>query len=620
MSRPADRLRRKALALARRARPLTLAMLAVSLLAALGAFVIAERAAFSRLQAGLDQTLIVNRRAIESEIERFRYLPRILGEDVRIRRLLSSPDSRVAQAIANAYLDKVSRQSGAAQLYVLNEQGLTLAASNYREPGSFVGSNYSFRPYFTDAMARGEGRFYAIGVTTGRPGYFLSSRLDFEMTDGRRITGVVVAKVELEPLEAAWRSAAAQTAIIDRSGVVVLSGNPAWKYRPLHPLDAETRARILRERTYEGIDPASAPPLTDNATEVVRDGAMLTGSDSGGPLYARFKRIEPDGWLLLAAAGTAEVRSSAWFWAAAVLLVGLLATGAMHYLEQRRLLLRLRLRQTEMLEQMVEERTRELGREIEMRRRTEVELRATQEGLIHSEKMAALGRMSSAIVHEVSQPLAALETTLATAETLAGREKAPSAGERVRAARALIRRMQRTVRHLKDFARKDDHERSLIDVDEAIRNALDVTRPRASIVGVAPEFVPEGPAPAIFAVQVKIEQVLINLLVNAFDAVEAHGGQRVTIERSVVDGRVEITVDDDGGGIPPDLLPRIEEPFFSTKLSGEGLGLGLSISTAILREFHGDLRFVSTHGEGTRAIVTLPLAASRIDQHKAAAE
>lgn len=597
---------------------LTVVMLVAAGIAALAAWFVAFGAATSALEAGLEQNLIVTKRAIESEIERFRYLPRVLGEDARIRQLISRPGDREAVEAANTYLETVAGQSGAAQLYVLNGSGLTLAASNYDEPGSFVGNNYDFRPYYRDAMTGGEGRYYAIGVTTGRPGYFLSSRL----LTGDGTIGVVVAKVDLEPLETAWQAAGAQTAIADRNGVVFLSGNPNWKYRPLSPLTAEAQVRIAAERTYEGIDLASATPLLAAGRAVTAGaGEERFSPDTGGSdLLARFRPVDPDGWLIVAASDTASARALAGFWALVAGLLGLLAAGGVHYLQQRRVLTQLRLKQTDMLEQMVGERTRELARENEIRRRTEADLRAAQEGLIHSEKMAALGRMSAAIVHEVSQPLAALETTLATADALARKIDAGPVGERLVAARSLIRRMQRTVKHLKSFGRKDAAELTSVDIDDAIRNALEVVSARARSVGVTPAFSPEGAVPPVSAVAVKLEQVLINLIINALDAIEGRSDGAVTIERESDGSRLMVRVSDNGGGISPELMPRITEPFFTTKISGEGLGLGLSISNAIMAEFGGEIVFTSTASGGTLATVTMPFIGPLGASQRVAAE
>lgn len=596
---------------------LTVIMLVGALVAAMAAWATAYRLATAEIEAGLEQSLIVTRRAVESEIERFRTLPRVIGEDARIRALIESPTNEARVSAANSYLERVAGHSGVAELYVLDASGTTLSASNYGEEGSFVGNNYAFRPYFTDALANGEGRYYAIGVTTGRPGYFLSSRLDVSGS-----SGVVVAKVDLEPLEQAWRAAAALTAIADRYGVVFLSGNTDWRYRPLKPLNPATSARIASERTYDGIGIDEKSPILDDdglaSGQVNEPTGIAPGLDER--LITRFRSIEPDGWLILSAATAAPARNAAGFWALVAGVLGLLVTGVVRALEQRRIFAQLKARQTETLERMVEERTFELARENENRRRAETELRAAQEGLIHSAKMAALGRMSTAIVHEVSQPLAALETTLATAQALALKEGAPQAGERMTAARGLIRRMQRTVRHLKSFGRKDVSLLEPVDVDEAIRNALDVTLPRASTAGVIPDFTPSDGLPVVLAVAVRLEQVLINLLINALDAVEGRSGGRVSISRWASDGLVTVCIADNGSGIAPEHLTRIKEPFFTTKTTGEGLGLGLSISVAIMQEFGGDIVFSEASGGGVIACVTIPATEPlRLDQRTAAA-
>ena len=596
---------------------LTALMLVGALAAAIAAWAAAYRLAAVEIEAGLEQSLIVTRRAVESEIERFRTLPRVAGEDARIRALIENPADPARVSAANAYLERVAGHSGVAELYVLDASGTTLSASNYREEGSFVGNNYAFRPYFSNAMAQGEGRYYAIGVTTGRPGYFLSSRLDVSGS-----TGVVVAKVDLAPLEQAWRDADALTAIADRYGVVFLSGNPDWRYRPLKPLDEATRARIASERTYDSISLEAKAPILDEgglASGAAGDETGLaTGLDER--LITRFRSIEPDGWLILSAATAAPARNAAGFWALVAGVLGLFATGVVRALEQRRLFAQLKARQTETLERMVKERTFELARENENRRRAESDLRAAQEGLIHSAKMAALGRMSTAIVHEVSQPLAALETTLASAQALAQKEGAPQAGERMLAARGLIRRMQRTVKHLKSFGRKDAAALQPVSVDEAIRNALEVTQPRAATAGVTPLFEPIGKAPVVMAVAVKLEQVLINLVINALDAVDGLAAGRVVITRDIAGDTVSVRVEDNGGGIAPEHLSRIKEPFFTTKMTGEGLGLGLSISIAIMQEFGGDIVFSSGPGGGAIACVSLPAAAREGTAERTAAE
>jgi two-component system C4-dicarboxylate transport sensor histidine kinase DctB len=215
--------------------------------------------------------------------------------------------------------------------------------------------------------------------------------------------------------------------------------------------------------------------------------------------------------------------------------------------------------------------------------------------------------MSTAIVHEVSQPLAALEATLATAGVLAEKEGAGKVGERLLDARALVKRMQRTVKHLKTFGRKGASDLEAVDIDVVIRNALDLAAPRAKTLGVLPTVHTPGMAPVVVAVAVKLEQVMLNLILNALDAVEGRQAPSVTVRRTTEAGRVNVTVVDNGTGIAPEHRDRVAEPFFTTKLTGEGLGLGLSIATAIVREFGGEITFAEAPGGGTMATVSMPV-------------
>ncbi|MDR7126041.1 two-component system C4-dicarboxylate transport sensor histidine kinase DctB [Pseudorhodobacter sp. 4114] len=562
--------------------------LLAALVAAALAGLIAERWATTSLHETLDRSLLLTARAVEAEIDRFRALPDVAGEDARIRAALLDPRSLDA---ANRYLETVSAHAGAADLFLINAEGQAIAASNWNRPGSFVGEHYSFRPYFTLAMESGRGQFYAIGVTTGVPGYFLSTRV----TSGNQ-TGVLVVKLDLWPLQATWRSAGAQVALADADGVIFLSGREDWLYRPLASLGPDALARLAATRTYDGVDLAQSPPLLPRAP--------LGADATGDGWIARLTAVEGTGWRLIAARPSADVTGLALGWALIAALLALAAAAGLKTWEQRRQLIALRLSQSERLEVMVTTRTADLAREVEARRQAESDLRAAQEHLIHAEKMAALGRMSTAIVHEISQPLAAMEATLAAAEIGLPASDAGTA-PRLATARGLIRRMQRTTRHLKSFGRKEAGERKLIDLCPVIASALELVTPRARAVGVIPSFTPASVT--VMAGAVRMEQVAVNLILNALDAVEGHPAAAVTVTLGAADGKAHLTVTDTGPGIAADVLPRVIEPFFSTKTT-EGLGLGLAISKAILSEFGGDLVITSTPGLGTTVTVSLPLA------------
>lgn len=571
-------------------RPLRAALIAGAV-AGLGG-IIALQTVTTAAREGLDQTLLLTQRSIEAEVERLRPLPLIAAEDARIRLALTGSGPVDA---ANRYLARVSNHAGAADIFLMNAEGLTIAASNWEQPDSFVGETYAFRPYFQEAMATGSGRFYAIGVTTGVPGYFLSTRVQVGSE-----TGVLAVKLDLRPLQETWRAAGVDVALADADGIVFLSGRPDWQYRPLHPLAPEVLARLARTRAYDRVGLASAAPLAGEGT----DAHDLTGAD----WTARRMAYPGTGWTVIAATSTRRLWLVAGGWAILCGVLALAALGAMQGIEQRRQILALRLSQSARLEAMVTARTEELAHEVEARRQAEADLRSAQEALIHTEKIAALGRMSTAIVHEISQPLAAMEATLTAAELgLSG--EASATRTRLDTARGLIRRMQRTTRHLKSFGRKEQGQLVLVDLRQPLTSAVELVTPRARAVGVIPALeLPASPV-RVRAGPVRIEQVVVNLLLNALDAVENRPGAAITLFLGVSDGRALIRLTDTGAGIAPGDLDRIEEPFFSTKTSGEGLGLGLglSICRAIVTDFGGTLAIASREGEGTEVSVTFPL-------------
>ncbi|WOI34417.1 ATP-binding protein [Tritonibacter scottomollicae] len=568
------------------ARPLMLAGLSALLV-----WFIAQTLAVNTARRELDQTLLLTTRAVEAEVERLRALPAVVGEDARIRDALAG-DGPLQDA--NTYLEAVAAHVGAEELFLINAEGDTIAASNWNTDGSYIGQNYAFRPYFQDAITEGQGQFYAIGVTTGIPGYFLAARVEVGGAEG-----VVAVKQDLSILQDTWRAAEADIALADEHGVVFLSARPDWQYRPLVKLTPDALAQLVTTRAYEGVGLGETAPLLTEPP--------VGGDARGRNWIARIGAVPATGGQVVAIRPLGALQLMAFGWAVLAALAALAVAATVKALEQRRQITALRLSQSEKMEAMVVARTADLAREVDARRQAEADLRATQEALIHAEKMAAMGRMSAAIVHEISQPLAAMEATLSAAEM---GMKPPDAATvtRIGKARDMIRRMQRTTKHLKSFARKENAELSLIDLRTPLKSALDLVLPRAKVVGVTPDIqVPEGKVP-VMAGAVRVEQVIANLLLNALDAIEAKPDSSVTVTLTTEGDQALIEVCDTGVGISEQDLPRVTDPFFSTKLTGEGLGLGLAICKAILTDFRGTLDIWSAPEQGTRVTIALPIA------------
>ncbi|MGP3699320.1 ATP-binding protein [Rhodobacter sp. NSM] len=546
-------------------------------------------AGLSALDADLRDRLTVARHAVVAEVERFRYLPGLVGQDARVLALLSGAAPSEA---ANVYLRRVRELSGVDEIYVIDPTGDTVAASNWNEPGSFLGQNYGFRPYFRRALEEGEARYYAVGVTTGKPGYFLASRLG----PPERPLGVAVAKVDLAGLQSTWVRAGEAVALADPLGVVFLAGPQGWLYRPLAPLSEEDRALLRAERRYAGLSAEGAEPLLS---------AMTT--DAGEELRMADAVIAPDDWRLLVGLPVAPAIATARLSALIVALAGFLASAGLMAWNERRQLLRERLNQHALLERAVAERTEALAHEIEERRRAERELRETHEHLVHAAKLAVLGRMSSTIVHEVSQPLSALEATLAAAELHLGREDRERTMRSVRSGRDLLVRMQKMVKALKSFGsrqRLDPPE--AVEMGAVVAAAAEVLAPRLRELGVRLDLPPAGALPAVRGHAVRLEQVATNLILNAAEATASGGGSDpVEVRLDPVDGGLRLTIADRGPGIPEALRDKILEPFFTTRTTG--LGLGLSIVRTMLDQMAGHLSFAARPGGGTITRVDLAL-------------
>ena len=199
----------------------------------------AERAETSAMIERATHRLDIDESTLKGELTRYDYLPALLSLNPDIADLLRHPQNAALIARVNHYLADVTADSQAAAIYVLDLHGTTLAASNWDQPVSFVGQNFSYRPYFINALNNGAGHFFGLGSTSGLPGYFYAARIG---ANGQQL-GVVATKISLDPIEALWKRSDETVLVADANGVVFLTSFSGWKYRTLHPLSAAARAR-----------------------------------------------------------------------------------------------------------------------------------------------------------------------------------------------------------------------------------------------------------------------------------------------------------------------------------------------------------------------------------------
>ncbi|WP_404992685.1 ATP-binding protein [Cupriavidus pauculus] len=558
--------------------------------------------------------------ALESELARYDYVPSLLSLDARIDALLRDPRSPERVAQANAYLAALNGRAGTRVVYVLDAKGRVLATSNYQRPDSFLGEDLSFRPYFRSAIEGQLGRFYGVGTTRSESGYYLSAPLG----DRDRPVGVAVVKIGLEPLENRWQGNDSQMLLADENGVVILASDPSWKLAALRPLSDEQRARLDRNLQY------NRAPLPQLALSLVRPlangpaqgGDALVRLRQGPPMLAQHLALPGTDWDLTLLTNTSQARVAALNSAAlagvlaAFVLLLAAAWNVRRRIASERQAARAALEAANSeLERKVAERTADLSAtnqqlqaEIAERIRTEAVLRQAQDGLLQAGKLAAVGQMSAGIAHELNQPLAALRTLSGNAEKFMARGDYQTAQGNLEKIVGLVERMGRITGALRSFARNPAAgQRHAARLGEAVDNALFLLETR--VAAIRPRIARDiEPHLAVACDPNRLEQVLVNLIGNALDAIKDRADPQLSLHAYEAGGMVHLTVRDNGPGLSEAAFARLFEPFFTTKPAGEGLGLGLTLSAGILNENGGSLTAINHPDGGACFTLALPQA------------
>ena len=254
-----------------------------------------------------------------------------------------------------------------------------------------------------------------------------------------------------------------------------------------------------------------------------------------------------------------------------------------------------------------------LVRDVSERKKLDDETRDIYHQLLQAEKMAALGQTISGVAHELNNPLA---TILSWAERLSQR---PSLDDAVRRGLEMIlgesERAARIVRNLLTFARKRQTTRAMVDVNQVARETLALRAYEQRVSNISVIDALAAGLPQVFADGYQLQQVLLNLIINAEQAMLSANGRGILVVRTWHDTDQEsvvLEINDDGPGIPDDLQPKIFDPFFTTKEVGQGTGLGLTVAYAIVQEHGGRLRLESRPGAGASFYVELPVSGGQL--------
>ncbi|QKZ03504.1 sensor histidine kinase [Pseudomonas eucalypticola] len=563
-----------------------------------------------------ERQLELNGRAVESEINKFTFLPSLLELEGSVSTLLADPDAEGHRQAVNDYLEGLNRRSHSSAIYVLDTTGRVQASSNWRDANSYLGEDLSFRAYFQDAVRGQDGRFYGIGTTTGEPGYYLAHGLE----EHGKIVGVAVVKVRMESLEERWQKARLEAFVSDENGIIILSSDPARRLKSVRPLTPEIKERLARSLQYYWFSLTELQPLEREtlADGVERLSFPAAGSQREVSYLAQTRELKDTPWHFTLLTPLQDLRREAVIQGVLVAVAfGLVAFFLIAWNERRKVIAtRLAAREAleeanSLLERRIAERTENLRAsndrlksQIRERRQAEETLRRAQDELVQAGKLAAIGQMSTSIAHELNQPLAALRTLSGNTVRFLERGALDIASTNLVTMNQLIDRMGRITASLRSFARRGE-DRGRASLAQAVDATLQVLAARIEGLGV--QVHREYSDVQLPIGQTRLEQILGNLVGNALDAMADSPQPTLWLQGDRLDdGRYRLRVRDNGHGIDAQARAQLFEPFFTTKPGEQGLGLGLTLSASLAAAAGGSLGAEHPDEGGTAFVLTLP--------------
>jgi len=511
-----------------------------------------------------------------SELRRNSIVPQLLARDPELIRALDGNDFSLSTARLLSFVDEI----GAASLMLLDVDGRAVAATDRNR----LGEMHKAQPYFINALRSNETNFSAIQDESGGYNFVYSRKLE-----DRGITlGVIAVEVDLRKLERGWAGVADAVFVTDSEGTIILTTESSWRGK----------------REEDALATRSAPSAIERAIRATQDWAALpVGAYSPGEAVLRREaRVPFQGWRMVSFTTYSSVREQVNGVLALEVMGFAILLALLFWQSSRKTASRMVLFQRESAE--LRQLNRRLQQEIAEREKVEKTLEVAEQTLLQSSKLAALGEMSAAVSHELNQPLAAMKTYLAGARLLLHRKRADEAMSSFQRIDDLIERMGAITRQLKSYARKGSDAFEPVDTKAAVSSALSMMEPQLKIRDVDIQSTLPDHEALIFGDRLRLEQVIINLLRNALDATKMEADPKIHIILAQGD-TVTLTVRDNGQGI--DDLDALFEPFYTTKQPGDGVGLGLAISSGIVNDLGG--RLIARNGADGGAVfeVQLPI-------------
>lgn len=575
----------------------------------------------SQIQRHLSEKLVMDvtqlGTKIDTQLERYSQLPEVLASDPRLLPPLH-PNRKPVATVGDQYqavsklLAQWSQTLGADTLYLIDMHGTTLASSNWQQPDSFVGQNFSYRPYFQQAVKGQNGQYFALGARSDKRGYYFSA----PVTINQRPVGVLTIKVDLSLLADIWKYDDIEYAITDRLGIIFYSSEPQWLYHSLTPLSEVTKQQIKQSRQYGHADIA---PLTQTESlaslsqQPVIPLHRSNAATSHSYITAQHD-MDKAGWYIFGF--TPQTKAFEYMGQVLLLfiLIYTLLCIAIHSWWQT---YRARIDLANLnsrLEKRVNQRTRRLQETNQQLKITlsqyehsQAELKQTQDELLQAAKLAMLGELSASINHEINQPLAAIRTYAENCRKLLEKQRYGMVRGNIDEIIQLNELIADIIARFKVFARKGNLQQASprTNAGNSIRSSLSLMRNALIKQGVVLrlEDFPDNVIINIDAVQ--FEQVLVNLLQNSLQALKDQPEPQVGITLTIHSGQAECRVWDNGPGLSQEQKEQVFSPFYTTK--EDGLGLGMTISKRIIDAYHGTLSVSDHLGGGAEFTLCLPL-------------
>lgn len=542
---------------------------------------------------------------IDSKLDKYRHIPQLLSQDKELVDALLSPNNTAQIEVTNRYLEQANRIILASDTYLIDRYGNTIASSNWALERSFIGKNFAFRPYFQEAINGGRSTYFALGSTSGQRGYYYS----FPVTYAAEHIGVVVVKMDLSSIERNWQSETSTYVATDNNHVVFMSSNPNWLFNSLSTLNSQTLQRIRNSRQYLETDihslgfigdlTAKSAQLANPEGNIFTKHYLVTQRESGIPNLI-LRVLTPLSTLYIELFGFISVLALVFI--TLYLVVALIENRRYRH----RQIEQVQTEAKQKLEFLVMERTAELHVEIDERVKTEKALRQAHDELIQAAKLAVLGQMSASISHELNNPLAAIRSFAENGQRFIDKNKVDRAKDNLQRIVALTERMAKISQQLKSFAKRSDaNELSRIKLAPVIFSTIELIQPQLKSHRVTLDCKIGQQDTLVQINPIQVEQVLINLLTNAMQAM--HDSEQKRLELTIEQGQTKVTIhiDDSGPGLDGNSIAELFEPFYTTKENG--LGLGLSISQQIIQNLNGKIRVARSPLGGARFSVELPI-------------